>query len=246
MLTLQRAAKRNALTRELIEQFSEALQQLHSADVRLLVVQAEGPVFCAGMDLGQMQQRAEQPDADREYLQDSRVYADLLKSLYQFPAPTLAVVQGPALAGGMGIVLACDLVVASHEAFFALPEPQRGITAAMVTPLLVYRLGIGRASSLLLSGRRTSATELAGILCHAVVPGDRLAATRDEWIESICTGSLTALRITKQHLQRCAGRPIEDLIDYSIEVSATARETADAREGLAAFAERRKPNWQRG
>ena len=191
-----------------------------------------------------MQQRAQQTNAADEYLQDSQVYAELLKALYRFPQPTMAVLQGPAIAGGMGLVLACDLVISSADAFFALPEPMRGITAAMVTPLLVQRLGVGRASAMLLSGQRLMAIDARGNLCHEVVPADQLMITRDRWIESILSGAPAALRITKQHLHHCASLPIDDLIDYSIQVSAMARETANAREGLAAFIEKRKPDWQ--
>ena len=125
-LTLNRPEKRNALTRDLIQQMISQLSEFQlRPELRLLVLEAQGPAFCAGMDLTQMQQRASQPDASQAYLEDSVVYGELLKLIFHLSVPTLAVVQGPALAGGMGIVLASDLVIAADSAFFALPEPMR-------------------------------------------------------------------------------------------------------------------------
>jgi methylglutaconyl-CoA hydratase len=169
----------------------------------------------------------------------------VLKAIYAAPFPTLAVVQGPVLAGGMGLILACDLVLAADAAFFSLPEPARGITAAMVTPLLIHRVGAGAAAFQLLAGQRISATTaLTQGVCHEVVASAHLAERRDQWVEAILAGSPAALRITKQHLQHCAPRDVALMIDESIKVSARARETDDAREGLAAFLAKRKPNWQ--
>jgi methylglutaconyl-CoA hydratase len=245
-LTLNRADKRNALTRELLVQLHSEIERTSaSPDVRLMVLEANGPAFCAGMDLGEMQQRAADPDAAQQWQRDSQVYARVLKSIFGTTFPTLAVVQGPALAGGMGLVLACDLVLASETAFFSLPEPMRGITAAMVTPLLVHRVGSGAATFLLLAGQRVSAaTAWAQGICHEVVSHEHLADRRDHWIQAILTGSPAALKITKQHLRHCSAQNVAMLIDESIKVSARARETDDAREGLAAFLGKRKPAWQ--
>ena len=206
---------------------------------------AEGKAFCAGMDLGEMQQRAQSEDGKREWQRDSEVYADVLSKLFQLPVPTVAAVQGPALAGGFGIVLACDLVIASDNVFFMLPEPMRGITAAMVTPMLIHRVGTGPATFMLLSGERISATQSAQFgLCHDVVAESELNARCDTLIGNILTGSKSALAITKQHIKDCTAETVVDDLHTSIGVSAKARETDDAREGLAAFLEKRKPNWQ--
>lgn len=244
-LTLNRVDKRNALTRELIVQIKSELDRiLADASVRLIALEANGLAFCAGMDLGEMQQRAADPDAAQQWLNDSQVYARVLKTIFEAPVPTLAVVQGPALAGGMGLVLACDLVLASEHAFFALPEPARGITAAMVTPLLTYRIGPGAATFMLLSGQRVSASSaLAFGLCHEVVAPTLLSERKGQWIDAILSGSPAALKITKQHVKHCASQDVSRLIDDSIRVSARARETEDAREGLTAFLEKRKPSW---
>ena len=244
-ITLQRADKRNALTRELLEHLDEEVSRLKAdVDLRVLVMAAEGSVFCAGMDLGEMQSRAASTDGQQEWLRDSKIYSQLLGNLFTASVPTVVQLQGPVLAGGVGLVLACDLIVASTSAFFSLPEPMRGITAAMVTPLLVHRVGAGVAGQLLLSGEKLTVQRAHQVgLCHDVVPPERLGQRVDELVNSILTGSQSALSISKRHLQHCSAVDVVAQVERSITVSAEARETADAREGLAAFLEKRKPLW---
>ncbi len=245
-ITLDRAEKRNALSRSFVEQISDAVGKVATdSTVRLLVLSAEGPVFCAGMDLGEMHQRADHPDAAELWHRDAQVYRDLLWRLFTLPQPSLAVVGGPALAGGLGLVLACDVVLAAESAFFSLPEPRRGISAAVVASLLNYRVGAGAATYLLLSGRRVSAAEaLRSGLCHEVVPDDELADRERELLTSILSGAPSALAKTKAHLIACAGATLLDELDEGQRVSAEVRQTREAREGLAAFLEKRKPAWQ--
>jgi len=246
-VTLCRSEKRNALSRELLRQLSAAVSEvLDDSGTRVLVLNAEGKVFCAGMDLAEMQARASSEDGQKEWMQDSQDYCDLLVALYTASVPTIAALQGPVLAGGVGMVLACDFVISVEEAFIALPEPQRGITAAMVTPLLVHRVGAGPAGHLLLSGRRQSAADAAktGLVYQVVSAGSSLADSVKLLTESIMLGSPEALAITRRHLNDVGGNDLVTRIRQSIEVSATARASDDAREGLAAFLEKRKPNWQ--
>ncbi|MFK7766778.1 MAG: enoyl-CoA hydratase/isomerase family protein [Mariniblastus sp.] len=248
-ITLNRPEKRNALKRDFIVQIGDAVKQLAADEsLRVLIIEAEGSVFCAGMDLGEMQQRAESENGKQEWQKDSEVYADLLAAIYELPVPTIAAMQGPALAGGVGMVLACDFIVASDNAFFMLPEPARGITAAMVTPFLVHRIGAGPATHLLLSGEKMTASRASEVgLVHAVTETgstEMLSVRIDALVASILTGSKSALAITKRHVQNCASGNIIEGLKASIGVSAEARETNDAREGLAAFLEKRKPNWQ--
>lgn len=245
-LRLARPEKRNALTRSMIDDAVEHLERIiREAKTRVLVLSAEGAVFCAGMDLGEMQERAASPSAAAEWLEDSRVYRKLVGMLYRAPFPTIAVVQGAAVAGGMGLVLACDLVVSSEQAFFALPEPMRGITAAIVAPLLQWRVGSGAAQTLLLSGERCDAARSLRIgLSYDVVPAEQLEQRVSTLTNKVLTGAPAALQITKQHMLNCFGAEMDELLDRSIEVSAQARESDDAREGLAAFLEKRKTRWQ--
>lgn len=245
-ITLNRPDKRNALRRDFIEEINAAIDQLAGKDsLRVLVIAAAGSVFCAGMDLGQMQARAESADGKSDWNQDSQVYCDMLAKIYSLDVPTVAAVQGPALAGGVGIILACDIVIASETAFFMLPEPVRGITAAMVTPLLIQRVGGGPATYMLLSGERVSANQAATFgMCHDVVSAAELQARTDALLNSILAASKSALTTTKRHVHRCAYGDVMEELKNSVQVSAEARETDDAREGLSAFLEKRKPNWQ--
>lgn len=245
-LSLNRPEKRNALRREFIVELNEAVQQVKAdSSARVLVLAAEGKVFCAGMDLGQMQDRAQSEDGKSEWQKDSQVYCDLLKSIFALEIPTIAAVQGPALAGGFGLVLACDMVIASEESFFMLPEPIRGITAAMVTPLLVHRVGSGPATYMLLSGERISARHGYQFgLCHGLAEAAEFEDRVNKLTSAVLAGSPQALAITKRHIATCTAEQIMEQLDVSITVSAEARETEDAREGLAAFLEKRKPDWQ--
>lgn len=246
-ITLNRPDKRNALKREFIEQIHEAVKEARgNREVRVVAFKANGSVFCAGMDLGEMQERAQSEDSANEWKMDSQVYCELLVDVLTLEVPTIAVLQGPVLAGGVGLVLACDMVIATDNSFFALPEPARGITAAMVTPLLVHRIGAGPASYMLLSQQRVGAEQAARFgLCHETVAANELDERFSKLCESTLSGSRSALSITKNHIAEVAGQALIEQVRYSIEVSARARETTDAREGLDAFLEKRKPTWQK-
>ncbi len=244
-VVLNRPDKRNALTREMIQQLQAGFDTLAQNDsLRLVVLRAEGSVFCAGMDLGEMQDRANSEDGQAEWKKDSEVYASCLQTIFEIEVPTIAVMQGPTLAGGVGMVLACDFILASTESFFMLPEPARGITAAIVTPFLNFRVAPGVANHLLLSGERMNATRAFDVgLVYDAVALDDLSARTDKLVNAILTGSRSALAITKSHLQNCLPFNLEQQLMQSIQVSASARETQDAREGLAAFIEKRLPTW---
>jgi methylglutaconyl-CoA hydratase len=245
-LLLDRADKRNALKRETLEEITAAVAAVEGdSSVRVFVLEAAGAAFCAGMDVGEMQSRAESANGRSEWVRDSQVYREALQAVFNLPVPTVAAVSGAAVAGGVGLVLACDLVVASRSAFFFLPEPMRGITAAMVTPLLIHRVGPGAAGQLLLSGERwTAETAYTRGLCLDVAEDSQLAPRIEALIKAIFAGSREALAITKRHLVNMSGVSMDEVLEQSMQISAAARETGDAREGLAAFLEKRKPNWQ--
>ena len=244
-VVLNRPDKRNALTRDMIQQLQAGFDTLAQNDsLRLIVLKAEGSVFCAGMDLGEMQDRALSNDGQAEWQKDSEVYASCLQAIFEIQVPTIAVMQGPTLAGGVGMVLACDFILASTSSFFMLPEPARGITAAIVTPFLNFRVAPGVANHLLLSGERMNANRAFEVgLVYDVTALDELNDRAAKLINAILTGSRSALAITKSHLQNCLPFNLEQQLSHSIQVSASARETEDAREGLAAFIEKRQPAW---
>lgn len=244
-LTLNRPHRRNALTRELLAELKAHLAELTArVELRLLVLGAQGSAFCAGMDLQQMEETAARPDAAAVWQADTEVYRDVVQLLFTCPCPTLAVVPGPAVAGGLGLALACDLVIASEAATFALPEPKRGITAAVVTPLLAYRVGAAAAAYLLLSGDTVDAERGREMgLCQEVVAAELLVAAARERERSILTGAPGALAVSKRQLRECAAVDVLAQLDRAALVSARARETPEAREGLQAFLEKRQAKW---
>ena len=244
-LTLNRPQKRNALTREMLAELLARLNEIAGlADVRCVVLAANGPVFCSGMDLTQMHETAARPDAAKVWRADTQLYHDVVVALFQLPMPTLAVVQGGAVAGGLGLVLACDLVLAADTALFSLPEPKRGITAAIVTPLLVHRAGPSGAALLLLSGAAIDARRAQQLgICQTLVEPAQLDASADELVQSVLAGAPGALAITKRQLRVSTAGGLASQLAQAAEVSAQARDTPEAREGLAAFLEKRPPSW---
>jgi methylglutaconyl-CoA hydratase len=244
-VTLNRPQKRNALSRELLALLLQAVSDAAAQQgLRAFVLEANGPAFCAGMDLDQMEKTAVLPDSSEQFAADTRLYREVVWGLCNLPVPTVAVVQGPALAGGMGLALACDMILAAQAARFALPEPKRGITAAVVAPLLVHRAGTSAASMLLLSGQTLAASDAAlGGLCAGVVPDDQLAGERDRLIHSILQGAPGALSATKRWLLELWAPALAGQLERGMAISARAREGQEAREGLQAFLQHRAPHW---
>src|SRR4029079_1162350 len=161
-IVLNRPDRRNALTRSMLAQIAEALDDLHlEKRVRAIVLTGAGPAFCAGMDLQEMQATATLSDAEKnqDFGDNAESYREVVTKMIELPKPIIASVNGPAVAGGAGLVLACDIVVASFTAQFGLPEPRRGIIAGIVAPLLTFRAGGSTAARLLLSSSLVSADE---------------------------------------------------------------------------------------
>ena len=244
-ITLDRPAKRNALSRELIAQLTAAVTRVAGdASARVLMLCASGPVFCAGMDLDEMRDRARAVNATAEWEQDATDFRDLLAAILRLDVPTVAVVQGPAIAGGFGIVLACDLVIASTAARFALPELRRGISPAVVSPLLIHRVGAGPATPILLADRAWDGEAAHRVgLCHVLATPENLDSARRELASSILTGAPAALAMTKRLMRSISQATLFEQLEAGRKVSAEARRTAEAREGLTAFLEKREPNW---
>lgn len=246
VITLSRPAKRNALSRALMDQLCASLDQAQNdSSARCVVLRAEGPAFCAGMDLSEMLATRSRSDAQRQWQADAQAYRDLLLKILRLPKPTVAAVQGPVLAGGMGLVLACDVVVASESAGFGLPEPKRGLVAAVVAPLLVLRVGAGRAGYLLLTGKTLDAPAAQHLgIVHEVVPAAELESSTDQLVAEIAESAPAALSSTKQFLQEMTTEQLTSQTDLGATLSAAARATAEAREGMQAFLEKRKPRWE--
>ncbi|MCI0361444.1 MAG: enoyl-CoA hydratase/isomerase family protein [Planctomycetaceae bacterium] len=244
-IVLNRPEKRNALSRQMLADIAQALDDLHQErKVRAVILTGAGTAFCAGMDLAEMQATAQQPDALAMWHNDAVQYRELIDKMLQFPKPIIAAVNGAALAGGAGLMLASDIVVGTPEAKFGLPEPRRGIVAGLVSPLLVFRIGASHAANLLLTARTIESSEALRIgLYHEVVPGELVWARAQELAGELAKSAPEAIQLTKKMLNETIGEHLGTLLSAGAAASATARTTEAAREGLAAFLEKREPKW---
>jgi methylglutaconyl-CoA hydratase len=244
-IILNRADKRNALSRALLTDLSEALGDLHmQRSVRAVILTGAGSAFCAGMDLAEMLETSKQENAQAQWYKDAEQYRDVLQTMLEFPKPLIAAVNGPALAGGAGLMLACDIVVAGASATFGVPEPKRGLVAGVVSPLLAFRAGAGQAAHLMLTSKIVDAGEAHRIgLFHEVVKDDFVWARAVEIAGLCAAGARESLQLSKRMLNETIGELLRSQLATGAAISATARTTEAAAEGLAAFLEKREPKW---
>jgi methylglutaconyl-CoA hydratase len=245
-IVLNRPEKRNALSRQMLSELSQAFTDLHGEkQVRAVILIGSGTAFCAGMDLGEMQAAAEQPNAQDQWHDDSVQYQELIEQMLRFPKPIIAAVNGPALAGGAGLLLASDIVIATPTAKFGLPEPKRGIVAGMVSPLLAFRIGGGQAAHLLLRANTVEADEALRLgIYHELVADELIWAKAHEIAKEIAESAPQALQLTKRMINETIGEQLFTQLIAGTAVSATARTTEAAAEGLAAFMEKRPSQWK--
>ncbi len=244
-IVLDRPDRRNALSRRLLDDLQQALDDLHQErKVRAVILTGAGTAFCAGMDLVEMRETSQAEDPHPQWYADAVHYKELVESMLRFPKPIIAAVNGPAVAGGAGLVLASDLVVASPQARIGLPEPRRGIVAGLVAPLLVFRIGGSHAARLLLTAELIEAEEAYRVgLYHEIVPTDQLWA-RGHALAELCARSPgESLALTKRLLNETIGEHLGTWLSAGAAASATARTTEAAAEGLSAFIEKRPPQW---
>jgi enoyl-CoA hydratase/carnithine racemase len=247
-IVLNRPQRRNALTRAMLAQIAEALGDLHQEKrVRAVVLTGAGSAFCAGMDVHEMHAAATLPDAEKtqDWGDTAEAYCELVMQMIQLPKPIIASVNGPAVAGGAGMVLACDIVVACSAAQFGLPEPRRGLVAGVVAPLLAFRVGGGTAARLLLTSSLYAAEEAHRLgIYHELIDESRLWARCAQLGEECATGAPQSIQLTKRLLYETVGEQLSTQLSVGAAMSATARTTEAAQEGLAAFVEKRTPEWK--
>jgi len=245
-IILSRAEKRNALTRQMIIDLAQAFDDLHGErQVRAVILTGAGSAFCSGMDLAEMQATSQSPDALWQWHDDAVQYRELIDKMLHFPKPIIAAVNGPVVAGGAGLMLASDIIVATPEAQFGLPEPKRGIVAGIVSPLLAFRVGGSHAANLLLTARMIAASEALRIgLYHEIIAADFVWARAQELATEIAKSAPEAIQLTKRMLNETIGEQLGTQLSSGAAISATARTTDAAKEGLAAFLEKRAPKWR--
>jgi methylglutaconyl-CoA hydratase len=244
-LWLNRPQLRNALNDVVMNALSGALAELEKDKAcRVVVLAGRGPAFCAGGDLARMERAAKMTKA-RSRTEAMR-FARLLLRMHGYAKPLIARVHGPAFAGGMGLVAACDLVVAAEEAEFCLPEVRIGLVPAMISPYIVRAMGEQQARRYMLSGERLSAREAHRIgFVHECVPAGELDARIEKFSAQLAQAGPAALASSKKLLAKVAKAPVSlKLAGETAAVLAAARAGEEAREGIRSFLEKRKPSWQ--
>jgi methylglutaconyl-CoA hydratase len=245
VLTINRPDKRNALNRALMAALAESIQRAGEDDrARSVILTGADPAFCAGMDLAELGATVgSRGEADTVWA-DACTLATLFDQIYKLPKPTIAAVNGPAIAGGAGLVSVCDLALSVPTAKFGYPEVRRGLVAALVMPHLLRHVGERAARYMLLTGELIDAFEAARVgLVNAVVPADHLMARAFDWAAALAEGGPVALATTKRLLDRFSRQ--EGSIRQLAEASAEPRLGDECREGLKAFFEKRPAPWAR-
>jgi len=244
-IILNRAEHANALSKQMFQELQQAFFDFHQEkSVRAVIITASGSSFCSGMDLAEMKETATAENALELWREDAVLYRELVETMLRFPKPIIAAVNGPALAGGAGLVLAADLTIAAPTAEFGVPDPQRGLVAGLVSPLLAFRAGGSHAARLLLTAETITADEAHRIgLFQEMAPEDKLWARAMQLAETIAKSAPQAIQLTKQMLYETIGEHLGVQFSSGAIASAAARTTDAATEGIAAFLENRPPQW---
>jgi enoyl-CoA hydratase/carnithine racemase len=244
-IVLNRPDARNALTQSMLGDVRQALDDLYrERKVRAIILTGAGPAFCAGMDLNELHRAAQESDAHRHWGQEADAYRELLRTMLEITKPIIAAVNGPAVGGGAGLVLASDVVVAADTARFGLPEPRRGLVAGPIAPLLAFRIGSGHAARLLLTSSLIDAGEAVRIgVFHETIDEPRVWARAMEIAKDCAAAAPEAIQLTKRLITETLGEHLGPQLAAGAVASATSHTTESAREGIAAFIEKREPKW---
>jgi methylglutaconyl-CoA hydratase len=241
-ITLNRPEKRNAISFELIDDLLRALDEVAKSEAIVLILTGAGKAFCSGLDLENL--KALLGRTPEQNLEDSKTMVRLFRALYEFPKVTIAAVNGAAIAGGTGLALLCDFTLAVPEAKFGYTEVRIGFVPAIVSTFLLRQVGEKQARDLLLTGRLFGADEAARIgLVSEIAPPENLMHRARELAALLMENSAASLRATKQLLTDHARAEIDAQIDAAVRENAAIRTTADFREGITSFLEKRKPVW---
>jgi len=241
-ITINRPAHRNALSFDVVRGLRDALRRAADSDeVRVVVITGAGDrAFSAGADLSGM------ADGDSAIAQhDARgLLADVFRQLWLLDKPSVARVRGFALAGGLGLALSCDLVIAASDAQFGTPEIDVGLWPYMITVPILRSMPPRYALELMMTGRRVSAQEAERIgFINRVVDVDQLDSSVDSLVEQLASKAPTVLRLGRRSFYRSLGMGPDAALDYLQSMLTVTMQSQDTAEGLAAFTEKRRPNW---
>jgi len=243
-VTLNRPDVRNAFNEFTIAELSLAFNELgRNEQVRAIVLAANGPAFCAGADLNWMKKMAGYTHA--ENAEDAGKLADMLRTIYLCPKPVVAKVQGDCYAGGMGLVAACDIAVATSATCFCLSEVKLGLIPATISPYVIKAMGENAARRYFLTAEKFSAQEAHRIgFVHDIVSADALDAHVEAIVKALVTSSPNAVREAKVLVREVTGKTVDSaLMVDTAERIASIRASDEGREGVASFLEKRKPSW---
>ena len=241
-LTLNRPDKRNALSPELIEELTVALHEAESCECGVVILTGAGPAFCSGLDMDHLEtMTASTPEESRR---DSENMARVLRTLYEFPKPVIAAVNGPAIAAGMGLATIADFTLATPESKFGYTEVRVGFVPAIVASFLLRQIGEKHTRDLLLTGRLIKAQEALQLgLVTQIVTADELMKTARALAQSLLLNSPQAMQSVKKLLAKHAARRLDEELADAIDANAQQRSTEDFKEGVQAFLNRRRAEW---
>lgn len=241
-LTINRESRRNAISQEMMASFQDYLDRAdQDEEVRAVCITGKGEkAFCSGADLAVTLAKE-----GEDRMSGIRNYAELLKKLARFEKPLLARVNGSCLAGGLGLMLSCDMVIARNDTFFCTPEINVGLFPMMIGALLYRNVGRKKAMDMVLTGRKVLAPEAEriGLITRAVEP-DRLDHEVRETLKTLTSKSPIGMRIGKEAFRTMGDMPFEEAVDYLCEALGRVISTEDAMEGMMAFMEKRPPRFQ--
>jgi methylglutaconyl-CoA hydratase len=242
-VTLARPEVRNAFDDAMIAELHRAFGQLSTdAGVRAIVLTGEGPVFCAGADVQWMRKAGGYTQEQNE--DDAARMATMLRTIDACSKPVVALAHGAAIGGGVGLVAAADIALAAEGTVFALSEVKLGILPSVISPYVLRAIGPRAARNVFLTGDRFDAREAHRLgLVHAVVPAEELAAAGAKMVASLLTSGPEAVVTAKRLIEQVAGRKIDEVMALTILTIAERRASAEAKEGLTAFLEKRPPSW---
>lgn len=242
-LTLNREAQHNIFDMKMLEAMIENLDALSkNPKVKILVLQANGKSFCAGADLNWM--RKSISDSQIENERDATQFATMMYKLAHFNKPTVAIVQGPAYGGGIGLIAGCKIAIASTKALFCFSEVKLGIIPAVIGPYVIRAIGTRHALAYFLSAKLFDAQTACTMgLCQAVVSPDKLESTANEWLDAILQGGPFALQAVEHFIDECPSHFGSEIIEETAHMMATLRISPEGQEGINAFLEKRKPDW---
>ena len=244
VLTLNRPDVRNALSRTLRDALQIELNEAkHDATIRAVILTGSGKAFCAGLDLNELKGIAER--STEENREDSAALAALFETIYLFPKPVVAAVNGHAVAGGAGLASVCDLIIMSEDAKIGYTESRIGFVAALVGVFLVRQVGEKHARDLLLSARLIEAAEAQRMgLINETQPAENVLRRALERTQELVNNAPSSLAMTKALLAAVPSMGLSEGLRYAIELNALSRTTADLKEGVTAFLEKRDPSWK--